>query len=804
MGDFEKREPAQTTIDPETFEVLSIVNAVQFFAFLVLGAARAVGITCRILFGTVFHLIDRGAALLAGGLSWIVVFCVSVIFFIMRALLWRVVGTFVFVFYRIPKFLIVTLYRIIQFIVHSFGSVLDECTTAVVTLPSAILDVAYTTRESFVMPAGWGKRMGAFIGVALLFTLPVPAFHSFQFLNDVRASTESISIEGLSLLQQGEQALTRSEFEQASDFFAQSHRHFEEAEKNLSFVPAGVRGAVQYVPFAGRKIGDGQRFIMIGRDVAQAGIIATNSAKKFSEQSADPQKFFTSLPSLIDSVDEVFRLLKNADTLASQIDPSAIPDDYRARFTALSGQLHVLVGAAEQILPARGALLHVLGSGVKRRYLVVFQNNTELRPTGGFIGSYALIDVLNGQLVHTEVPTGGSYDLQGSFHERIQSPLPLHTVNPSWQFQDSNWFPDFPTSAKKIIWFYEKSGGPTVDGVIAFNASFFQRMLRIIGSVNMSSYGKELTADNFFLETQKSVELEYDKKENRPKQFIADLLPKTLEKMSSVDSEKRSALFSEVISAFDQRDIQLYMTDPQEEDVLKHFGVAGEMRASPLDYFSLVQANVGGGKGEGVIDEDVERRTVFTADGHIEVHVTIHRKHKGKIGDPFGGTRNISYVRMYLPGGSKSISASGFSPLESTFFKPALEGYSVDDTLRSVEGLPTLDPASGLILTSEYGRAVFAQWMILEPQQERTAEAVFVLPFTVRDIPLSREGNRVYTLLVQRQSGATTRRFTTIFQSEHVSFMSSTPENSSLKKNSFTHVFDPFVHDEVIGITLHE
>ncbi len=792
MADREKRAKDDRTIDPSTFEVLSAVNAVQFFYVFVRGVC-----------GSLFYLIDRSAALLAGATSWIVVSCIWFFFLLMKTLLWRVVGTFVFVFYRIPKFVLSTLYRIILFIVHSFSNVFEDCTTAVVTLPSTILDVAHTTRSSFTFPVGWIRRMSAFVGIALLFTLPIPAFHSFQFLHDVRADTESVSIDGLALLEQGKEALALSDFGMAAEFFGKAEEKFNTAEQTLFTVPGGVRSAVSFLPIAGQKVDDGQRLIQIGRDAARAGSIVTGIAARAAEKNTDPSHFFTVLVDSRESIDKAFHYLADADTHASRIHTVNIPEQYRERFTTLREQLHSVVSTANQFLPSSDVIVRMMGSGVKRRYLVVFQNNTELRPTGGFIGSYALVDVLNGQLVNVEIPAGGSYDLQGSLSQHIQSPFPLHIVNPSWQFQDSNWFPDFPTSAKKMIWFYEKSGGPTVDGVIALNASFFQRMLGIIGSVDMSSYGKELTADNFFLETQKSVELEYDKKLNRPKQFIADLLPKTLEKIGTLDASKRSEFIFALITAAGMRDIQIFMREEKEEDILKNYGVTGEMRASPLDYFSLVQANVGGGKGEGVIDEDVQRRTVFMADGTIEAHVTIHRDHRGKVGDPFGGTRNISYIRMYFPVGTRSISANGFSMPDQALFKPPLEGYTVDETLRSVEGVPTLDPASGMIATSEYGKAVFAQWMTVEPQQESTAEAVFVLPFTVSDIPKDRDGNRLYSLLIQRQSGATTKIFTSRFESEgSVRLVGSSPENGSLENNTLTHILDPFDHDEVIGITL--
>ena len=86
------------------------------------------------------------------------------------------------------------------------------------------------------------------------------------------------------------------------------------------------------------------------------------------------------------------------------------------------------------------------------------------------------------------MPPGGVYDLQGNLEVLLSSPEPLHILNANWQMQDANWFFDFPTSAKKLMWFYEKSGGPTVDGVIAINSNILPKLLAITGPIELSEF----------------------------------------------------------------------------------------------------------------------------------------------------------------------------------------------------------------------------------------------------------------------------------------------------------------------------
>ena len=66
-----------------------------------------------------------------------------------------------------------------------------------------------------------------------------------------------------------------------------------------------------------------------------------------------------------------------------------------------------------------------------------------------------------------------------------------------WTMHDANWFPNFPTSAEKVSWFYEKTGGRTVDGVIAITPELLRDLLAITGPIDMPEYDKTINADNF-------------------------------------------------------------------------------------------------------------------------------------------------------------------------------------------------------------------------------------------------------------------------------------------------------------------
>lgn len=772
--------------------ILLLCGGIGFFVVGVLKACVKV----ISLFLSFVHFI---AAALSVSIVGIVAGIFSLVFFFFKTT-WR---TLFFVCIELPIFFGKKIFYILAALFSGIRDSVDDGVGRVCSMPERTVERLATFRSSFEFPVHWYRRLAGVMVVGALLTLPFPAIHSFQLLTEVRADTTSYALSAIDRLQEAKKALEDGAYDDAKKKFIESREDFARATTSLSTIPQTLRTFASLVPVAGKKVSDADRLLRIGADSAEAGIRLTAVVAQLAKGSVGGETLYPTLVGVFDSLEESFHYLADARTLSHDINPANIPEGYRHTFEDLVGQLDEVVISGERLIALKPVLLSSLGAEQKRRYLLLFQNNTEIRPTGGFLGSYALIDVLKGKLVNVEIPGGGSYDLQGSLKETVQSPFPLHIVKAEWQFQDANWFPDFPTSAKKILWFYEKSGGPTVDGLIAINATFFEKLLGVIGEITMEGYDKQLDANNFIRETQKAVELEYDKKENKPKQFIADLFPKTLEKMGALPQDQLTSVLALLFDSFARRDIQVYLSNKEEEDHVQNLGIGGEVHPAPLDFLMFVEANVGGGKGESAIFETITRDTVFNADGTIDVALAVHRAHHGKIGDPFTGVRNTSYVRFYLPKGTRARTASGFISPDPALFKTPPEGAKPDEFLQSIEGSPALDPTTGMVVTSEFGATVFGHWITLMPGQETTARATFRLPFTVSDIPKDKYGRRLYTLLIQRQSGSPINSFDMNFESKgDVAFMKTYPDMVRHDDRQIRLILDPFSRDQTIGITL--
>ncbi len=444
---------------------------------------------------------------------------------------------------------------------------------------------------------------------------------------------------------------------------------------------------------------------------------------------------------------------------AALVSVDALPEPMRPSFIRARVLLPQVEAATHRLAMLADVLPSLFGSERPMRYLVLFQNDTEIRPSGGFIGSIAILDVANGAITGLSVPEGGSYDLRGSSTAHVRPPVPLQYVNDRWEFQDTNWWADFPTTAQKILWFWAKAGQPTVDGVIAINAGLFERILTDLPPIPMPAYGKVITADNFYLETQRAVEFEYDRVANTPKKFIRDLADAVLKTIGTLGADDQRKVLAHLVDAAPRKDLMVYLLDSALEAHVVAAGLDGALPPvrSGDDELLVVHTNIGGGKTDRVVSDDLIHDTTIDADGRIVDAVHLQRTHFGKKGDPFTGVRNRDYIRFVIPKGSTLLAAEGFEV-------PTRAREIPDDQAMLDPLLASLENAAfrpdGTQIYDELGRTVIGGWVELDPGEVASIRLAYMLPFRF-DVAQS----PAYRLHLLRQPGV---RGTTVEHRLHV------------------------------------
>lgn len=602
------------------------------------------------------------------------------------------------------------------------------------------------------LPYGQAAR---FFGIALMLILPFLGVALWQHGRSVQGRVLGVSTEAYAALTNAAQALQALDVRVAQNEFAKASTAFQSAHAVIGGYSTVSSGLAGVLPIVG-KVRSGDALVRAGEQLAVAGAYLTAAVDPMLQADpAVPLDFPTLVNQTQANVEPALAALERAADALATVRVRDLPDAYRSTLSGVQEAMPQLRTALERLQATQIFLGHVLGSRRTARYLMVFQNNLELRATGGFIGSVALMDVANGTMTKLEVPGGGSYDFQGQLSENILAPQPLWIVNPRWQLQDANWWPDFPTSARKIVWFYEKSGGPTVDGVIALTPDLIIALLKATGPIDLTaSYGTVITAENFLPEVLSTIKAQTE----HPKQIIGDLLPPLMDKAFTLPRTDPITLLGILENAVTEKQLLFYFPDAQQQQAVSALGWAGELRATDGDYLSVVDTNIGGGKTDGVIDETIEHRAAIADDGSVTVRVTVTRSHFGAADDPITGTRNVDYIRFYVPKGSTLMEAEGFERIDPKRFQAPDPAATADADLQAVEQHSVIEEQTGMRVSEEFDKTVFSHWIGVGPGETARATVTYRLPKRLRvRRSLLRTDSDEYSVLVQQQPGVRTR-----------------------------------------------
>ncbi len=400
-------------------------------------------------------------------------------------------------------------------------------------------------------------------------------------------------------------------------------------------------------------------------------------------------------------------------------------------------EAHLIADRALPIL----RLLPVLGGWPEEsRFLVLFQNNDELRPTGGFLGSYATIRIANlgNQL---EMKTDDTYHLDMPSIPYLETvppdPISKYMSVKKWYLRDANWSPDWPQSAIFIEdLFYQESRYanqefPDLTGIIAVTPDLVANLISLTGPINLD--GELYTADNLqkLLQYQTGVAyIEENISSWDRKNIINDLATIIKDKLKSLPATKLPDLIAILDQAIKRKDVLMYFTSPQAQALAINLQADGAIKKPISDYLMVVDANLAAFKTDAV----VEKTWSYQVDDQGEnllAKLTLNYNHQG--GFDWRTTRYRSYTRVLTPLGSRLISLQGL--------------------IQSQADLTVLDDQA-------LEKTIFGFFLSVEPGTSKTITLTYQLP---ADLQTNIKNDQEYQLSLQRQPGSRIKAFNFAF-----------------------------------------
>lgn len=616
----------------------------------------------------------------------------------------------------------------------------------------------YTLREyrekSSVPSSKKRKTIAVFSLIAFLIFSLAPLFSWFNNLTVAKANVLSSSTAAYQAMISAKESLGQADFSQAEKKFQEANYLFSSANSQIDRVGRWLVFVLEKIPgfsfFSSRT-----NLIRAGENLSKSGENFIKAINLFEKNKIDFSKNNNNQPlSAImnqgkDYLQSALISLTSANKNLQKVEVSSLPGEAQDQISDLKNKIPQAIIITSGMIGWTDNFLDIIGNQKAKKYLLVFQNNSEMRATGGFIGTYGVLDIDQGQIKNIFID--GVFNADGQLIEKVVPPRPIQKISTAWSMHDANWFADFPTSAQKIMWFFEKTGGPTVDGVISLTPTVIERLLSLTGPIDMPEYGVSLNKDNFTDLTQQKIEVEYDKELNQPKKILADFTPKFIEAIGQKMKENSFDILNILNRSLIEKHVLVYFSESDLEDFVQKQGWGGEIKKAEKDYFSVVNSNINGFKTDRVIEQKITYFSEIQKDGSIIDTLKIYRHHQGGNSNyDWYNKVNADYLKVYLPKGSQLISAEGQTVEE---YKPPIDyreqGFKLDQDVSFSEKILKIDEDTGTQIFEESDKTVFGNWVFVSPGETSVLTYRYKLPFKIDILKL----NDNFSLFVQKQSG---------------------------------------------------
>jgi len=516
---------------------------------------------------------------------------------------------------------------------------------------------------------------------------------------------------------------------------------------------------LRYVPFFGGYIKDGGHIInagIYGIDSAQmitktiepyADLIGFSGGEKVAggeKTAADRIDFIVeTLPDIMPQIDGISG---KVDLVRGEVD-NINPKRYPVKFAGkeVRSKLEKFISLADEgsdlfrdAKPLIQEAPYLLGLDSERTYLVIFQNDKELRPTGGFITSYSIMKVDRAKF--EPIASDDIYHLDAKYKPSVPAPDPIrkyikgpYVLQKNLYLRDMNWSPDFEESMKTFVDEVKTVDINDFDGVIAVDTQALVYILDVLGPIGVPGFGNystkivpECHCPQVIYELESFADIEgpivWDPSGNgkiiyappnsdNRKKVIGPLMNSIFANALGQPKEKLSDLFKAGFKSLMEKHVLFYLLDSDAQKAAVSFGIAGRVKNFDGDYLFIDDANLGGRKSNLYVKEEVSQDINIAKDGSVEKTLTITYKNPEKH-DGWLNSVLPNWVRIYVPKGSHLVSIDGLEDKEDPY--------------------------------EEFGKTVFAGYFELRPQGVVKVVIKYKLPFKVED---------KYSLFVQKQAG---------------------------------------------------
>ena len=384
-------------------------------------------------------------------------------------------------------------------------------------------------------------------------------------------------------------------------------------------------------------------------------------------------------------IDELQREFDAALADRAALNAAALP----ARGQRMLGRLDPLLGRAQRLRDNNRYLLDyypmvatALAANGERRYLVMLQNSQEIRPAGGFPGTYAVVTLAGGRLVSYDI--NSITELDRAYVDKRQQALPApaplrkYLLQEDWLPHDALWGVDFGRDAQTLLEMYATGGGPPVDGVIAIGDAAVRDIMGYVGSLTVDIDGNSVTLDaTNVIDVIESYRAGPGAKH---KVAVGAIGAALIERIRAVDTATQRDILRQLRTEANRREIQVYARDPAIQAEVTQRAWDGSLNPQPgTPTIAATIANIIGNKAS----RAVQLASVYTLYGDergvARVRWTLALTNTGNPnGDQLYNGFHRTWLALYLPDGAR-VTRSTLAPEPAEMNDdPRAIGYQIE------------------------------------------------------------------------------------------------------------------------------
>jgi len=394
---------------------------------------------------------------------------------------------------------------------------------------------------------------------------------------------------------------------------------------------------------------------------------------------------------------------KSPDDIAYIRKSIAISQEQAYRLAFLTKKLSSIVplGSTVVLIDALASfssqLPQLLGDGADSNFVLLFLNNYELRPGGGFIGSLGFVTLRDYTITRFEIQDVYEIDGQITTHHEPHYAVRKYLNQPNEFLRDSNFSPDFSVGAKKAIQHLSRvpAYSKPYMAVIGITTTAFEKLLSLTGPIQLADYNTTITSSNFFTTTQRKIETEFfpgSKQKRLILQSLGNIMRQRIEQLSYLD------IFEYIRGSVRTKDLVFFTSNNPLQNLFVLLDAAGIQKSGPNDWIMPVDANVGVNKIDALINKTMELQLL--RQGAFLTH-----------------TFKSTYTN--------SITADA---LEKEIYRNYFQLYVPNRALIKKVILNNKDVTREVIITQEIQNAVLGLYFEVPPASSATISVTYILP----------------------------------------------------------------------------